>query len=110
MRSTLYKIGFLLFLFPGTAQLLAAAPALNADSLQVGAATITYRAQLSDTLSVVAEQLTGNKKNWVQLAKLNNIQNDWTILAMLGSRSCPAKLAPQRAMAARLRSVRGLLV
>ncbi|AMP01767.1 fecR family protein [Collimonas arenae] len=79
MRSTLKKIGFLLFCFAGSTQLFAAAPALDPGSLQVGAATITYRAQLGDTLGVIAEQLTSNKNNWVQLAKLNNIHNDRTI-------------------------------
>jgi hypothetical protein len=68
-----------LFLLAGSTQLLAAAPALSPASLQVGEATVTYRAQLGDTLSVIAEQLTGNKNNWVQLAKLNHIQNDRTI-------------------------------
>ncbi len=45
----------------------------------MGAATVTYRAQPGDTLSVIAEQLTANKNNWVQLAKLNRIGNDRTI-------------------------------
>lgn len=47
--------------------------------LEVGAATVTYRAQPGDTLSVIAGQLTTSKNNWAQLAKLNRIGNDRTI-------------------------------
>jgi hypothetical protein len=79
MRNTLKKIAFLALFFAGPSPLFAALPALDPSELQVGAATITYRAQLGDTLSVIAEQLTASKSNWVQLAKLNRIGNDRTI-------------------------------
>ncbi|WP_211467180.1 FecR domain-containing protein [Collimonas silvisoli] len=79
MRSTFKKIAFLALFFTGPSPLFAAAPASDPSALQVGAATITYRAQLGDTLSVIAEQLTSNKHNWVSLAKLNHIGNDRTI-------------------------------
>ncbi|AIY43618.1 hypothetical protein LT85_4460 [Collimonas arenae] len=79
MRSTFTKLAFLALLLAPSSSLFAAPPALDPDALQVGAATITYRAQLGDTLSVIADQLTGSKSNWVQLAKLNRIGNDRTI-------------------------------
>jgi hypothetical protein len=80
MRSTLTKLALLALLSAPLFPLFASAPpALDQDALQVGAATITYRAQLGDTLSVIADQLTGNKSNWVQLAKLNRIGNDRAI-------------------------------
>ncbi|SFI06810.1 FecR family protein [Collimonas sp. OK307] len=86
MRSTLKKIAFLALFFVAPSFSLAAPPSapsapptLNPSSLQVGAATVTYRAQPGDTLSVIAEQLTTSKSNWVQLAKLNRIGNDRTI-------------------------------
>lgn len=59
--------------------LFAAPSILDPAALQVGAATITYRAQQGDTLSVIADQLTGNKSNWAELAKLNHIGNDRAI-------------------------------
>lgn len=79
MRSTLKKIAFLAFFFATPPHLFAATPALNPSLLQVGAATVTYRAQLGDTLSVIAEQLTASRSNWAQLAKLNHIGNDRAI-------------------------------
>ncbi|MFC5476466.1 FecR domain-containing protein [Paraherbaspirillum soli] len=79
MRSTLTKISLLLLLIEGALPASAAAPAINPGSLQVSPATITYPAHLGDTLSTIAEQLTSNRNNWVQLAKLNHIQNDRTI-------------------------------
>ncbi len=86
MRSTLKKIAFLALFFVAPSFSLAAPPSapsapptLNPSSLQVGAASVTYRAQPGDTLSVVAEQLTTSKSNWAQLAKLNRIGNDRTI-------------------------------
>ncbi|MEO6920129.1 MAG: FecR domain-containing protein [Collimonas sp.] len=79
MRSTFTKLALLALLSASSSPLFAAPPALDQDALQVGAATITYRAQLGDTLSVIADQLTGNKSNWAQLAKLNRIGNDRTI-------------------------------
>ncbi|AMO97368.1 fecR family protein [Collimonas fungivorans] len=78
MRSTFTKIAFLALCLAG-APLFAAPPALDPAAVQVGAATITYRAQLGDTLGVIAAQLTSSKNNWVQLAKLNHIENDRTI-------------------------------
>ncbi|SDX93828.1 FecR family protein [Collimonas sp. OK242] len=83
MRSTLEKIAFLAPFFAASSLSFAAPPAappaLNPSSLQVGAATVIYRAQAGDTLSIIAEQLTASKGNWVQLAKLNRIGNDRTI-------------------------------
>ncbi|SFC55485.1 FecR domain-containing protein [Collimonas sp. OK412] len=78
MRTTLTKMAFLALCLAGS-PLFAAPPALDPATLQVGAATITYRAQLGDTLGVIAAQLTSSKNNWVQLAKLNHIDNDRTI-------------------------------
>ncbi|WP_211445118.1 FecR domain-containing protein [Collimonas humicola] len=79
MRSTFTKLALLALLSAPSSLLFAAPPALDPAALQVDAATITYRAQQGDTLSVIADQLTDNKSNWVQLAKLNHIGNDRTI-------------------------------
>ncbi|AMP16911.1 FecR domain-containing protein [Collimonas pratensis] len=80
MRSTFTKLALLALLSAPSSLLFAAPPAaLDPAALQVDAATITYHAQLGDTLSVIADQLTGNKSNWVQLAKINRIGNDRTI-------------------------------
>jgi len=79
MRNIFCSLFLLLILASG---LVAARPAADAqvgNGIVVSADHITYQAKAGDTLMSIAQQWTTKSENWIQLAKVNRINQDANI-------------------------------
>lgn len=80
MRSIKSKLTFLLILANTAPAAWSEPAAVNTPgTMAIAPAGITYFAAAGDTLTSIAQNLTGNGNNWIALGKLNRIANDRTI-------------------------------
>ena len=85
-----------------------AAPANSPGTMTIAPAGITYFAATGDTLTSIAQNLTGNRNNWIALGKLNRIANDRTI--PVGSAiTIPLTLLPDEPGEARVTAFSGVV-
>lgn len=102
MRSIQHTLAFLFILTNAAPAAWSQPAAVNAPgTMAIASASITYFAAAGDTLTSIAQHLTGNGNNWIALGKLNRIANDRAI--PLGSAiAIPLTLLPDEPGEARV--------